>query len=63
MKVGDKVTKIISRATLHGEKEKEATGTVIYIHPKGRFYRVRFDFGAKSFVEAFPMKGGSLYDD
>ena len=65
MNVGDKVTKPINYATLHGEQKRKATGTVVSVHPRsnGGFYRVRFDFGVKSFVEAFPMKGGSLYDD
>lgn len=64
MKVGDKVTKTINYATLHGEQKRKAKGEVVSVHPRpgGGFYRVRFDFGAHSIVEAFPMKGGSLYD-
>ena len=33
------------------------TGTVVYIHPKGRFYTLRFDFDTGSFRESFPIRG------
>ena len=49
MNVGDKVTKTINYATLHGEQKRKATGTVVSVHPRsnGGFDGVRFDFGGK----------------
>ena len=61
MKVGDKVKRVITCATLTGEVRKPVEGTVIYIHPRGRFHRVLFEFGnGNSFIETFLTEGGSL---
>lgn len=64
MKVGDKVTKKIdwinvSRTgpawakTTRKEARSEATGTVVYVHPRGRFYTVEFCFPFGSFRESY----------
>ena len=39
-----------------------AIGTVVYIHPKQRFYRVRFNFPHGSYCECYSM-GGEAWDD
>ena len=33
------------------------TGTVVYIHPKRRYFTVRYDFKRGSFYESFKCKG------
>ena len=53
LKIGDKVTRvpktILQIAILEGQnfgnilKAKPVTGTVVYIHPKGRFHVVEFE--------------------
>lgn len=59
MKIGDKVTKAlswgdISKEGAHGHPDKVvATGTVVYIHPKRRFYVLEFTFPAGKFRESF----------
>lgn len=61
MKVGDKVVCDIVRASYKSSSRMETireTGTVVYIHPKRRFYRVRFDFPGGSWHESFLMEGG-----
>jgi hypothetical protein len=59
MRVGDKVIEEINEATLYGYngKKTKKQGTVEYIHPKQRFYQVRFDFERGSFRESFIMGG------
>lgn len=39
------------------ERQENAWGTVIYIHPRRHYYTVRFDFARESFNECFPMRG------
>jgi hypothetical protein len=41
------------------EERQELMGTVVYIHPLGRFYVVRFDCG---FCESFFLTGGGECD-
>ena len=58
MKVGDIVEVWITEATINGftGKKKKAKGVVEYIHPKRRFFRVRFQFGrGRSYAESFLM--------
>ena len=33
--------------------DRKATGTVIYIHPEGRYYVAEFDIGLYKFRECF----------
>ena len=33
--------------------DRKATGTVVYIHPEGRYYTVEFDLGFYKFRESF----------
>lgn len=48
MRIGDRVTVVPETLyfNLHEEAKKKVpmTGTVIYIHPQGRFYVVEFSF-------------------
>ena len=59
MKVGDTVKhrmRIWDPEHKAGEKPAETTvnATVVYIHPEGRFYTLRFDLGpGRSFRESF----------
>jgi len=50
VEIGQKVTE-----KLKVDKDKTLTleGTVIWIHPKGRFYRVRFDGPKGSCTESY----------
>lgn len=66
MKIGDKLVRIPAVNTLNHEKRPRTLPCeVIYIHPKRRFYVVRFDFPefGRSFREAyfFPDRLGDLY--
>lgn len=55
MKVGDEVIHAPCLSTSYGDHKMPPTrGVVIWIHPKERFYRVRFTVGAGSWVECFP---------
>ena len=64
MKIGEKVTvncnwideKPDGRFKRKIIKMETATGTVVYIHPKKRFCRVRFRFPGGSFCECYKMK-------
>lgn len=33
------------------------TGTVVYIHPEGRFFTLRFDFDKGSFCQCYMLRG------
>jgi hypothetical protein len=54
MKLGDKITK---RTWWSGPAfrlgEYYVTGTVVYIHPEGRFYTLEFNFPGGTFRESF----------
>lgn len=45
--LGDTVTRRIEATN------RKATGTVVYIHPEGRYYTVEFDLGFYKFSESF----------
>ena len=45
--LGDTVTRRIEAT------DRKATGTVVYIHPEGRYYTVEFDLGFYKFRESF----------
>ena len=62
MKLGDKITKPVRWLEIeqHGrfgggnmKKHEVATGTVVYIHPKRRFYTLEFKFPHGFFRESF----------
>ena len=64
MKLGDKVrvrcnwTEIVenNNHNRHGgnmRKHETAEGTVVYIHPKGRYYTLEFRFQSGTFRESF----------
>ena len=63
MKLGDKITKrtvwteFAEGCHPHGgcnlTNHESVTGTVVYIHPRGRFYTLEFKFPRGSFMESF----------
>lgn len=54
MKVGDKTSEWVH----FGEtKAIRRTGTVTYIHPRRRFYTVRFETEIGSYEESYPFPG------
>ncbi len=62
MNLGDKIkkrcqwTEVVSNQGSRGGNTKTheyAEGTVVYIHPKGRFYTLEFTFQAGTFRESF----------
>lgn len=58
MQIGDIMVVVpgfLSQGDGQDEKRK-VRGTVIYIHPKGRFCVLRFDFRTNSVREAFEIK-------
>lgn len=40
-------------ASLDEATDRKATGTVVYIHPEGRYYTVEFDLGFYKFRECY----------
>ncbi|MBO4854074.1 MAG: hypothetical protein J5482_02865 [Oscillospiraceae bacterium] len=52
IRLGDRVWKTPYALRENG-KDKLLEGTVIWIHPKGRFYVLRFDLPGGSFCESF----------
>ena len=53
VEIGDKVTE---KVTIDGHPPWiRKTGEVIWIHPKGRFYRVRFEGKRAPVVEAYHL--------
>ena len=63
MKLGDRVRRQIHYGGEGGSLLPAEEGEVVYIHPEGRFYTVRFTFpdgygGTRSFREAYP---GEIY--
>ena len=64
MKIGDRVSRTPSvaendRYRLQKKEPPRQAGTVIYIHPLGRFFTLRFDCG---FCEAFTENPATLED-
>lgn len=47
IQIGDIVTRHIEATN------RKATGKVVYIHPKDRYYTVEFDLGLYKFRESF----------
>ena len=44
VKVGDRVKRRINSGMEGGRMLPEEWGTVVYVHPEGRFYTVEFEF-------------------
>ena len=57
MKLGDKVSRVpetlYDTVNLFKGGRREHVGTVVYIHPKGRFYTVEFEIGGEKFRESY----------
>lgn len=61
IKLGDKIKKEIRwievqegpRGRITTKQRGEAVGTVVYIHPKGRYYTLEFTFPDGTFRESF----------
>ena len=61
MKLGDKIIKAVRwievqegpRGRITTKLRGEAVGTVVYIHPKGRYYTLEFTFPDGTFRESF----------
>ena len=61
MKLGDKIKKKVRwievkegpRGRTKMLPRGEAVGTVVYIHPKGRYYTLEFTFSGGTFRESF----------
>ena len=53
IKLGDRMKARINYGMEGGGLLPMEEGTVVYIHPEGRFYTLRFDFPKGSFRESF----------
>lgn len=57
MKIGDRVTRTPTtffEVSSTGKKDKHpVTGTVVYIHPKGRYHTVAFETRGGTILESF----------
>lgn len=54
--LGDRIKARINYGLEGGTFLPPETGTVVYIHPEGRFYTLRFDFERGSFRECYPIR-------
>lgn len=59
VKLGDRVRRKVSYGGEGGSSLPPEEGTVVYIHPEGRFYSVEFTFrspyGVRRFRESYPL--------
>lgn len=55
-KVGDKIKEIYHSHGVVNAEIVPIKGEVIYVHPKGRFYSVQFDFGGRKVVESYTVR-------
>lgn len=66
MKVGDKVKCKIHYGCEGGSMLPAALGTVVYIHPKGLYYTVEFEFegrnGPQTLRESYPWKSRQIVE-
>ena len=53
--LGDRITGRVEFGMDGGSRDM--TGTVIYIHPQGRFFTLRFDFERGSFRQSYMLRG------
>ena len=60
VKLGDRIKARISYGMEGGTMLPREEGTVVYIHPEGRFYTLEFTFpgprGVRKFRESYPMQ-------
>lgn len=56
IRLGDRIKARVNYGPEGGTMLPPETGTVVYIHPLGRFYTLRFDFAMGSFRESFPIR-------
>ena len=62
IKIGDKVRRRVEYGLEGGTRLPPEEGTVVYIHPEGRFYTVEFKFTmmdgrTESFRESYSLLG------
>ena len=56
LKLGDILTAKVHFGMEGGLMIPPQKGTVVYIHPDGRFFTLRFDFPKGSFRESYPLR-------
>ena len=56
LKLGDILTAKVHFWMEGGLMIPPQKGTVVYIHPDGRFFTLRFDFPKGSFRESYPLR-------
>jgi len=55
MQVGDKSKESV-RSDFGPDHGEHIYGTVVYIHPKRRFYTVEYDFHGQKYRESYPFQ-------
>lgn len=55
-KVGDKIKEIYNSHGVVNVEKTPIEAVVIYVHPKGRFYTVEFNFGGKKVRESYTVR-------
>ena len=55
-KVGDTVYEIFHCGGVVNVNTEPCKGTVVYVHPCGRFYTVEFDFGGMKLRESYTVR-------
>lgn len=59
IKVGDKISAMITVESPSGQSRQRKTGNVVYVHPKGRFCRANFKVGFEAYhQETFQLVEG-----
>lgn len=66
MKIGDKVKRKIHYGCEGGSMLPAESGTVVYVHPKGLYYTVEFEFegrhGIERLRESYPWKNRQIVE-
>lgn len=66
MKIGDKVKRKIHYGCEGGSMLPAESGTVVYVHPKGLYYTVEFEFegrhGMEKIRESYPWKNRQIVE-
>lgn len=62
VRIGDRVQARLPMYSETGEDRTPKVGTVIYVHPKGRFCRVRFQLRRRPATETFQIVNGRIQD-
>lgn len=55
-KVGDQVLEQFHSHGVVNTEKQLIKGTVVYVHPCGRYYTVEFDFGGKKLRESYTVR-------